>query len=666
MSFSYLAVDFICLIELGFLFFKTFSFEKRTTRHIYFLHLLGFSAFYTIVDGLLKYAVALHDLHPSFTYAMIPITQIYAYICIRIWFRYVLCYTESKYLYNYVLQVLTCIPLLVSIVTAILIKTGTISYNFEKCFGLYTYSIKWLSILFCVMTFVLFAGCIPFTVSFLLKKFKSIERNHAILFFALSVWPLIVYPLLFKYTDSPVSTVILLFPCIGSYFISISESRKKSLLIKKQKTFLENILKREQISNHVINSVAKMFLCIYYINLKEDSFMEVTTAEPEIHNLIGSGGSAKNKLKSICNQLVSTEHKKEMEEFVNLQTLSKRMNERPYLSTEFFGPGLGWCEAIFIPSSRTLSGDITHVILTIHSIKKEKELLFRSNTDALTGLLNRRAYEEYVSEHRDFAQKDDFVLFAFDLNGLKTVNDKIGHAAGDEFILGAAECMKKTFGKFGAIYRTGGDEFFAILSIDSLEKINSLKNDFNFLVKSWHGKYVNSISVSTGFVRKQEFPSISISELAKIADQRMYNEKAAYYSNSGNDRRGPKVALENLKIVYEKIVTVNLATDSYQIVKLNDEEKIEAKGFRPNYSSWTKEFALAGNVFKDDVLEFIEKTETNFLRNYFAQQKTTILTHKYRRIFNAENEYKNAIMDIIPAKDFSLENQILHFYIREV
>ncbi|MCR5741555.1 MAG: diguanylate cyclase [Gammaproteobacteria bacterium] len=45
----------------------------------------------------------------------------------------------------------------------------------------------------------------------------------------------------------------------------------------------------------------------------------------------------------------------------------------------------------------------------------------------------------------------------FDINGLKTENDTIGHEAGDELICGSAECMKNAFSRHGKIYRVGGD-----------------------------------------------------------------------------------------------------------------------------------------------------------------------------------------------------------------
>ena len=53
--------------------------------------------------------------------------------------------------------------------------------------------------------------------------------------------------------------------------------------------------------------------------------------------------------------------------------------------------------------------------------------------------------------------KNNFVVFLIDINGLKVVNDTLGHEAGDELICGAAACITSTFKDKGNTYRIGGD-----------------------------------------------------------------------------------------------------------------------------------------------------------------------------------------------------------------
>jgi diguanylate cyclase (GGDEF)-like protein len=160
--------------------------------------------------------------------------------------------------------------------------------------------------------------------------------------------------------------------------------------------------------------------------------------------------------------------------------------------------------------------------------KKEEELFFKSHADQLTGLYNRRAYEDDIAEHHDTVTEDNFVFVSLDVNGLKKVNDTMGHVAGDELLIGAADCMKQCFGSYGKIYRNGGDEFAAILFANE-EQLQEIKKDFDAVTAKWSGHLVHGLSVSCGYVTKNEVDITSVHEIANIADKRMYEEKSAFY-----------------------------------------------------------------------------------------------------------------------------------------
>lgn len=88
--------------------------------------------------------------------------------------------------------------------------------------------------------------------------------------------------------------------------------------------------------------------------------------------------------------------------------------------------------------------------------------------DGLTELNNRRSFDEHL-DIIDIGHLDDAILFFLDVNKLKATNDTYGHAAGDELIIGAAKCIEKALGEFGACYRLGGDEFAVIVENPTLE-----------------------------------------------------------------------------------------------------------------------------------------------------------------------------------------------------
>ncbi len=163
----------------------------------------------------------------------------------------------------------------------------------------------------------------------------------------------------------------------------------------------------------------------------------------------------------------------------------------------------------------------------------------RANRDKMTGFLNRRAYENQMASYLSVPSNPGFTFATFDLNGLKNTNDSKGHDAGDELIRGGAECIMNAFGQYGKLYRTGGDEFAAILDI-SPETLEDRKKHFEKLTSEWKGQKVMRLAVSAGYVTRSEFPDKTVREMEKMADERMYRDKDRFYLESGQDRRRPR------------------------------------------------------------------------------------------------------------------------------
>ncbi|MCR5586612.1 MAG: diguanylate cyclase [Lachnospiraceae bacterium] len=160
-----------------------------------------------------------------------------------------------------------------------------------------------------------------------------------------------------------------------------------------------------------------------------------------------------------------------------------------------------------------------------------KEIAYHDN---LTNAENRRAYDEYINflnERIKTGEIDETLsTIMMDVNGLKKVNDLLGHAAGDEIIIGAAECISKVFGEYGRCFRTGGDEFVVIAPMEHeffLRKYEELEKELSV----WKGVHVEGISISVGKADRGEFPHYKIEKLLNIADKRMYENKQHYYAS---------------------------------------------------------------------------------------------------------------------------------------
>ena len=166
-----------------------------------------------------------------------------------------------------------------------------------------------------------------------------------------------------------------------------------------------------------------------------------------------------------------------------------------------------------------------------------REQMKQISLDPLTGISNRHAYIEHLQRLIDAETlPDDLVVYSIDINGLKKTNDTLGHAAGDELICGAADCITTIFDKHGETYRTGGDEFIVIANIET-NQIYSLVSQLNKLGASWKGKESKSISFSVGAAARKNNPELKPEKLVILADQKMYKAKNEYYQETGFERR---------------------------------------------------------------------------------------------------------------------------------
>lgn len=155
-----------------------------------------------------------------------------------------------------------------------------------------------------------------------------------------------------------------------------------------------------------------------------------------------------------------------------------------------------------------------------------RELQRMSYCDQLTKVGNRHAMEEFIEQSR---RGQSVGLIFCDVTGLKQVNDREGHKAGDRLLITACGCMRQALGEYG-LFRIGGDEFLAICTpIDEAlfwEKTELLKR----LLRD------ASVQMAVGAVWEKEGRS-EIDRLMTAAERRMYSDKAEYYQQCGIDRR---------------------------------------------------------------------------------------------------------------------------------
>jgi diguanylate cyclase (GGDEF)-like protein len=160
----------------------------------------------------------------------------------------------------------------------------------------------------------------------------------------------------------------------------------------------------------------------------------------------------------------------------------------------------------------------------IQNARQYDQAVRESREDALTGLLNRRAFEEHVRmlKKEQLNHRQPYSLILFDLDRLKSINDRYGHPAGDDAIRRVAVVARLYVRKSDIVYRLGGDEFAVLLPQTTLGIAEEVARRVEAAVReqSIEG---HALSVSTGSCEAGTNESVPL--LLTRTDQLMYRAK---------------------------------------------------------------------------------------------------------------------------------------------
>jgi len=194
-----------------------------------------------------------------------------------------------------------------------------------------------------------------------------------------------------------------------------------------------------------------------------------------------------------------------------------------------------------------IRGQIGNMLKIIHLLLRQKEIEGRlakavgdlqefnrtlnilSIRDELTGLLNRRGFFDAVQKELDVSGENaqEFLVIFADIDGMKSINDVYGHEEGDAAIRGTAEMLRKVFRADDVIARMGGDEFIVYArhaAPSFFEKVQERAELILAEIRAVSPKPYR-LSVSLGCACFDPHTPLGLSELLKVADQHLYEEK---------------------------------------------------------------------------------------------------------------------------------------------
>jgi diguanylate cyclase (GGDEF)-like protein len=190
------------------------------------------------------------------------------------------------------------------------------------------------------------------------------------------------------------------------------------------------------------------------------------------------------------------------------------------------GPSLGLPLALAI-LGLALSALLASLVIAWSRNERMQELERQASQDALTGLNNRRRFEEDLDTAmaRSWREGNTGALLILDLDHFKQVNDSRGHQAGDELIKEVATVLRQRTRRSDALARLGGDEFAVILPRSDRGEAQLVAEAIAREIRQHAGEGDDRISVSVGVAMFGDDPRTSVATVISEADTAMYAAK---------------------------------------------------------------------------------------------------------------------------------------------
>ena len=296
---------------------------------------------------------------------------------------------------------------------------------------------------------------------------------------------------------------------------------------------IRNTFQKEQYNASMssYSALSEIYLCMHLIDIKTGKYEQIKNVkhvEKECEELDQENFSKRvyTTMKYFCTEMYLSS----VLEFVDLSTLDRRLMETNTIVHEFIGTVSGWCRERFIKVDSDEKGRPWHVLYCVEVIdeqkRREKKLLYLSETDSMTGINNRGSEERKIKEFLE--KKKGGLLCLLDCDKFKKINDTYGHAVGDTVLIQLASALQRACRENDIVMRLGGDEFAMYLpGISDKEQSESFfKRLFiqidKIFIPEMQGEKVN---VSLGASLCLDDDRATFDKLYHEADAAMYESK---------------------------------------------------------------------------------------------------------------------------------------------
>ena len=255
----------------------------------------------------------------------------------------------------------------------------------------------------------------------------------------------------------------------------------------KQQEAMERI-KEERITYERITALSGEFIAIYTVDPTTNHYTEYSaTRDYEGLGLAKEGDDFFNVTRELSRHFIYIEDLTMFETIFTKENVVEGINKNGIFILNYRLMMQGKPTYICLKAAKIVEKDGPQLIVGIMNVDDQvkRDLEYAKNlnaarnkadTDALTGLKNKHAYidvEHQIDEIIYDKKPVEFAVIVCDVNGLKKINDTLGHSAGDTYLQSAADVLRKIF-EHSPIFRVGGDEFAVIAQGQDYENVHEL------------------------------------------------------------------------------------------------------------------------------------------------------------------------------------------------
>lgn len=360
-----------------------------------------------------------------------------------------------------------------------------------------------------IITSSIIGICWPYITKNFSKRFKVLE--YVLLGFSVHVISLLLNFIVQSNIQNPVMELVVPYLVVFPVLTAIA-----AFMINNHYDFIDlNIESRKQkeILNATINATKTMevyaldvnfnYLAFndYHYNLMEVYYLRRINEGENFFSILENAKMSERLKRSINRALSGEEHK---------TTSEIEVNPNKFVE-ETFSP--------IYNNKHEIIGVTIFSMDVSEKVHSRKDLEYLSYHDSLTGLYNRRYYEELINSYTQY--KGLITVIYIDINGLKIINDMFGHQEGDKLVIEVANYLREEIDEKCEISRVGGDEFVVFLPEVSERETVMITNKIKEGVKNIKIRNINC-SISYGVASNV---NSTIEEAITLAENRMNRNK---------------------------------------------------------------------------------------------------------------------------------------------